>query len=144
MPGAPTVYTALFFWDEASAFAAGHRPCGECRHADYQRFRKAWTAADLPGSTIREIDRALHAARVRRDRSQVRTEALAADLPRGTFILLSGGPALWDGEAAHPWSPEGYSDPRDVTGRVTVLTPTPLVTLFRHGYTPESGIADQI
>ena len=41
----PGRWTALFFLDEATALAAGHRPCAECRHADYQRFRTAWSIA---------------------------------------------------------------------------------------------------
>ena len=48
--GAPTRYTALFFWDEPCALAAGHRPCAECRNADYRRFKTAWLAAGLPRS----------------------------------------------------------------------------------------------
>ena len=43
-------WTALFFWDEAVALAAGHRPCGQCRYVDYQRFKSAWQDAGLPGS----------------------------------------------------------------------------------------------
>jgi len=138
---APSRYTALFFWDEPSALAAGHRPCGECRNADYRRFRDAWLAAGLPGPGAVEIDRALHAARVTRDRRQVTHEALLGSLPDGVFIrrgeeaLVKWGGRLWR------WSREGYSL-AGVAGRepVRVLTPAPTVEAMRAGFVPMAPI----
>ncbi|MEM0922553.1 MAG: hypothetical protein AAGI13_05870 [Pseudomonadota bacterium] len=136
MRPARTIYTALFFWDEASAFAAGHRPCGECRRADYLRFRHAWREAGLPGETPSEIDRHLHRHRVARDRSQIRHEAEIETLPFGAFILLDQSPAAWTGDRALLWSPEGYRDAGATPARVTVLTPKPVLNLFTAGYRP--------
>lgn len=136
----PGRYTRLFFLDEAVALAAGHRPCGECRRRDYKAFRAAWaaaTGADLPGP--REMDRALHAARiVPRRRIQRTFEADLADLPDGTFIRATTGPALILGDRLLPWTPDGYGPPlrRPGTGRVTVLTPAPTVAVLRAGYRP--------
>ncbi len=97
---APGRYTELFFWDEAAALAAGHRPCWECRRADARRFRAAWQAAGLPGATAAEMDRLLHAARVTRNRRQVTHEAELAGLPDGVFLTRPEAPAAplikWD------------------------------------------------
>ncbi|PKP74474.1 MAG: hypothetical protein CVT84_08100 [Alphaproteobacteria bacterium HGW-Alphaproteobacteria-6] len=137
---APGRYTELFFLDEAVALAAGHRPCGECRRADYAAFRSAWAAAngtDLP--TPRAMDRALHAARVTpRQRGQRRHEADLAALPDGTFIAGDAAPLMVLGARLLPWTPAGYGAPcpRPTGGRVAVLTPAPTVAVLRAGYRP--------
>jgi hypothetical protein len=143
-PGAPTRYTALFFWDDACALAAGHRPCGECRNADYRRFKRAWLAAGLPGGKAQDIDRVLHAARVTRDRRQVTFEADLATLPDGAYLTRPGAddaPLLkWQGRLWH-WSPEGYADAgSDLSGIACVLTPAPTVAAIRAGYVPETTL----
>jgi hypothetical protein len=135
-PGSPTRYTALFFRDEVSALAAGHRPCGECRNADWRRFKAAWAAAA-------EIDRVLHAARVTRTRRQVTFDADLATLPDGVFLTLDteAAPLLkWHGHLWR-WSPEGYSDAGPGrAGTARVLTPAPTVAAIRAGYTPEHSL----
>lgn len=132
----PGRWTALFFWDEAAALTAGHRPCGECRHADYRRFVAAWQAAALPGDGPVARDRVLHAARVTRQREQVTHEARLADLPDGVFLRHAGRPALlWQG-ALHPWDDAGgYGAPvSPQRGTVEVLTPRPVVSTLAMGY----------
>ncbi|WP_420004426.1 hypothetical protein [Arenibacterium sp. LLYu02] len=139
---APGHYTELFFLDEATALAAGHRPCARCRPAAYRDFTARWQAV-LGGaadglSLPKTIDRALHAARITRQRGQVTHLAEAADLPDGTIITLDGQPQLlWQGRR-YGWSFDGYrllgSQPQ---GEVTVLTPAPLVAILRAGYRPE-------
>lgn len=134
---APGSYTELFFLDEATAYAAGHRPCAECRRAAYLAFRALWDGAFGPARAD-AIDAALHGARVRRDRSKLVFEATAETLPDGTMIRSAAGPALILGRDALPWSPGGYRAPRPRPhGTVTVLTPAPLVALFRDGLRPE-------
>lgn len=131
-------YTELFFHDEAVALAAGHRPCAECRRADYEGFRDAWQAAFGARPPAPEIDRVLHAARVdSRSRAQIRHAAEAADLPDGAMALLEGVAHLqWQG-ALHPWSVAGYGPARPpVAGPVTVLTPAPNVAVLAAGYRP--------
>ena len=127
-------YTELFFHDEAVAFAAGHRPCGECRRSDYAAFR---AAAGFDGP-IADFDRALHAARaVPRVYGQRRHRATLADLPDGCFILGDDGRArLVVGDALYPFRPEGYGapEPRPRGGEGTVLTPAPLIAALRAGY----------
>jgi hypothetical protein len=131
------IYTALFFWDEASALAAGHRPCAECRNADYKRYKAAWAAAGLPGRAAAEIDSILHAARVTRDRRQVTHRAEASTLPDGVFIAIGGAPHLIHRHRPWHWSPDGYAEAGEMPpGQVEVLTPAPTVAVLRAGYAP--------
>ena len=134
----PGRYTELFFHDEAVALAAGHRPCGECRRADFTDFLDA---AGHRGP-IADFDARLHAARaIPRRYTQRRTETDVASLPDGAFLLLESGAALlWNG-ALHPFTPEGYQAPRArPTGRVTCLTPSPTLTALREGYRPRVAL----
>ncbi len=103
----PGTYTELFFLDEAVALAAGHRPCGECRRAQYRAFIEAVndgveTRLDGP----RDLDRRLNDSR-----RAPRTTAPLADLPNGVFVSLDDDEfwLVWDG-SLHRWSPEGYFD----------------------------------
>jgi hypothetical protein len=135
---APHRYTELFFLDEATALAAGHRPCCECRREDFRRFQAAWRRAVGPDASAGTIDRALHRARVEpRSRRQIRCEAPLDDLPDGTFVLLPAVAAalLVQGDRLHPWHPGGYGPPRERrSSRATVLTPAPTVAVLRAGY----------
>jgi hypothetical protein len=150
-PMPPGRWTALFFWDEAAALAAGHRPCGECRREDYRRFMAAWTAAGLPGSPgaggaggPKCVDKHLHRHRVTRTRRQIRFEAAAADLPDGTFLIVPEAQRLpmllWQGGLWHLSLREGrYCAAGRPPGRVTVLTPRPIVEVLAAGYRPMVG-----
>jgi hypothetical protein len=131
----PGRYTALFFLDEATAFAAGHRPCAECRRTDYLRFRAAWPAHGE--ATIDQIDRRLHAER-RSGPWQPRTHlAELASLPDGAFIARADAAWLVLGASLLRWSPGGYTErePRPA-GQVVLLTPPSIIELFRNGYRP--------
>ncbi len=144
-PMPPGAYTALFFWDEACALAAGHRPCAQCRYADWRRFLAAWQAAGLPGARAATIDRALHAARVTRGRRQVRHACELSGLPDGAFLSRPQEPESpllkWQG-LLWRWSGEGYAEAgRAGRGIVTVLTPAPAVAAIRAGYRPAVRIA---
>jgi hypothetical protein len=132
--------TQLFFLDEATALAAGHRPCGECRRATYRAFVDAWTAGNpgaLPvgASTIDDLDRVLH-----HQRTGPRERASLADLPDGTFVALNGDPwpLLVLGDTLAEWRPDGYAPllPRPTT-TVEVLTPRSTVNALRAGYPPQ-------
>ncbi|HZY69238.1 MAG TPA: hypothetical protein VFE52_11650, partial [Devosia sp.] len=109
---APGNYTELFFLDEATALAAGHRPCAECRRNDYKSFLHAWIAGHGLGSrpSAGEIDAALHRARVDRRRKQVTFSTEARSLPDGAMIGVDGEPWLvWNG-ARHRWTFGGYRE----------------------------------
>lgn len=137
-PMPPGRYTALFFTDEAVALAAGHRPCGECRRPAYQAFRRAWAGAGLPGPTLAVADRHLHAARVGRDRRQIRHRAPVRDLPDGVFVIRGDLPSLiWRG-LLWPWEHGAYRAPVALPGsEITVLTPAPVVATIAAGYAPD-------
>lgn len=130
----PGTYTELFFLDEAVALAAGHRPCGECRRAQYRTYMAAVNqSVDEPLAGPKDLDR-----RLNRSRRAARAIASIADLPDGTFIAVGDDyRLLWDG-VLHRWTPEGYVDPLAVAdaGFVTaeVLTPATSVEALRHGY----------
>ncbi len=141
---APNRYTELFFLDEATALAAGHRPCGECRRPDLRRFRAAWLRGNpergVASDALTEaIDRELHRDRLAADRRPVTYPADLSALPDGVFVVADAGEALllWRGTLL-PWSPAGYGAPRPRPGRqrVTVLTPRSTVAAIAAGYTP--------
>lgn len=139
---APGNYTELFFLEEATALAAGHRPCATCRRDQYRAFIALWQAvhggAEEGRSLPQTIDRALHRARITRQRAQITHQANGADLPDGTIINDGGVPQLlWQGRR-YGWSFGGYSALGDASlGAVTVLTPAPLVAVLRAGYRPQ-------
>lgn len=142
-PGYRTRYTALFFWDEACALAAGHRPCGECRHRDHQRYKAAWLAAGQQGQRASEIDRVLHAARIDRTRSQRRVPVSWRSLPDGAMVVSSDSPdqacLVWKG-TLFAWSPGGYLPCHpDRPEQVSLLTPEPTVAAIAAGYRPIVG-----
>jgi hypothetical protein len=133
----PHHYTFLFFHDEAVSFAAGHRPCAECRRADYTRFRAAW-AAGLGGEppSAREMNRRLRTERlVPRTRRRRLHEARGDELPDGAFIVLDGAPHVITGSDAVQWTREGYAARRPrPSGPVTLITPPATVAALRAGY----------
>jgi hypothetical protein len=129
---APDSYTELFFLDEATAFAAGHRPCAECRRADYNRFKAAF-AASRPGEAIAaagQMDAVLHAQRT----AAVRARAPAASLPDGALAAIDGQAFLKLDDSLRPWTPSGYGATRALPGgEVEVLTPPAILALLRAG-----------
>ncbi|HLK50500.1 MAG TPA: hypothetical protein VKT49_20310 [Bryobacteraceae bacterium] len=139
---APNRYTELFFLDEAVAFAAGHRPCAECRREKFNEFKAAWRrwkgmAPEAPLSAD-EMDLELHPARTERGRKVI-YEARLDSLPDGCFVEMEQTPWLVRGDGLFLWTPEGYRQKRARPRRlaVKVLTPRPMVECFRRGYEPE-------
>jgi hypothetical protein len=135
----PGRYTGLYFLDEASAFAAGHRPCAECRRDDYRRFQAAWRVARPEASTrADDMDRVLHADRVDADGSKRVYEAELSELPDGVMIADSDAAWLVLGGSLLRWTPFGYTDVRSRTNgvRADVLTPASIVAVIEAGYAP--------
>ncbi len=132
-PMPPGRYTSLFFLDEATALAAGHRPCFECRREDARAFHAKWNSAR--GSSVAgvdPVDRVLHA-----ERTAGPHEGDAAGLPDGAMIDLGGVPHLVLGDRVLPWDPSGYGAPAPrPVGTVRVLTPPSVVGAMRAGYVP--------
>jgi hypothetical protein len=144
---APGQYTELFFLDEATALAAGHRPCAECQPERFEHFRALWAAANprlarAPRPAAPALDALLHAQRLT-PRGQKRTYAApAASLPGGTFVVLPGAPHAYLvlGHWLLRWSPFGYdaavARPTSAGATIRVLTPRSVVKTLTAGYTP--------
>jgi hypothetical protein len=137
----PGRWTALFFLDEATALAAGHRPCGYCRRADHQWFAESWRAGrslqDRPRAA--QMDDELHAERVdARTRRKVTRTAVVGDLPDGAMIYRADTLGLWCDGSLLPWSLEGYGAPVTVSAQSvgTLLTPPSIVAALWAGYRP--------
>jgi len=118
----PGRFTELFFLDEATAFAAGHRPCALCRREDYNRFLELVGAGGAD-----EIDARLH-----EERTGPRPAA-DGDLPDGAFVLVDDAPWLVAGGRLRLWTPAGYTDTRPAE-RAVLVTPPTLVDALRGGW----------
>jgi hypothetical protein len=136
-------YTELFFLDEATALAAGHRPCGFCRHKDFIRFVYAWARGNgnLLNVSVKEIDAQLHDDRVSRNREQITYPDFIDVLPDGVFVELSEAPGaawlIWCDQLLR-WQTDGYEERRakPVGQMVNVLTPKSTVKAIAAGYRP--------
>ena len=136
---APGLYTELFFLDEATALAAGHRPCYECRYSDAKRFRDALmragvfqnkpAASDISRMITGEIQDVLKGGTERED---IDIEAI----PNGAMFALEGAPFLKWNDLAYPWHFGGYGTPTVLPRRVTRLTPRATCLAMLHGYQP--------
>ena len=139
-----STYTELFFLDEATAFAAGHRPCASCSRARYDEFKSRWLVAHgaLSSATtpsINDIDKLLHGERATRDGAKVTYEARLSSLPLGAFVELDGAAFLVWNRGLTRWSFSGYSGLQLQPGpstRVRVLTPESVVRAFAGGLRP--------
>ena len=137
----PGKFTELFFLDEATAFAAGHRPCALCRREDYVRFTEAWSELHPGAVGAYAIDAQLHDERVDPvTRAHRVHDAPRASLPDGAFVLEGGAPFLVLGGQLLEWTPAGYAArrPRPTRGDAAVVTPPSLVEMLR--LTPEGAV----
>ena len=142
---APRIWTPLFFLDDAVALAAGHRPCGECRRADYRAYQAAVTAAIAADRPVRalELNRRLAGERLRRgsgvDRAGDRRlwTAHPLSLPAGTVVVSAGVPHLLTGSTMLPFSFAGWGPAVPVpSGDIDVLTPPTSVLALANGFVP--------
>ena len=125
-------YTELFFLDEPTALAAGHRPCFECRREDAVRFRDALGEGRL---SVAEMDARLQEERL--DGRAKRSHRRPVDsLPDGAFIAIEGRAYVLRGDALFRWSFEGYGPPlpRPLSGDVDALTPPTMLRALAAGY----------
>ena len=131
----PGRYTELFFLDEATALAAGHRPCAECMRGRFNEFRAAWSA-DPTAAT--ELDAALHAERLTPDGAQATWRSPLGDLPDGAMVALDRTSHLVRAGALRPWSFSGYGPPApfDPALDAEVLTPRSTARAIAAGFRP--------
>jgi hypothetical protein len=134
----PHHYTFLYFHDEAVSFAAGHRPCAECRRESYDAYRESWADAVGVGvPSAKQMNRQLHGERIVRGTHRRRIHELPwADLPDGAFVLLDKAPAVVLGEQLTEWAHDGYGrrQTRPRRGTAAVITPPSTVAVLRAGY----------
>jgi hypothetical protein len=123
-PMPPGRYTGLFFLDDATALAAGHRPCAECRNADYRSFLALTEAAGAD-----DLDARLH-----HERLAPKQEREVASLPDGAFVLLDGEPWLVTSGELQRWTPAGYAERRAAIGRAPVVTPATSLRVLESGW----------
>lgn len=138
----PHHYTELFFLDEATALAAGHRPCCECRRKRYIEFNSYWKKANLNTSSesikSSDIDKSLHEERMRLGVKNTYLSKIK-DLPDGTIFSNKGSAYLKLNNMIYLWSLKGYQLQNKTTfpKNVDVLTPKSLVKIFKLGFKPE-------
>ena len=124
----PRRWTELFFLDEATALAAGHRPCAECRREDYRRWQAAWPHHDTHADAM---DRVLHHQRL----TDTKPRTAIADLPPSVMVEHQQQPWLVTPEGLRAWSFSGYGPPTRAHGEAALLTPAVTVETIRNGYT---------
>ena len=141
---APNSYSELFFLDEATALAAGHRPCAECRRERYKEFKLIWFQANpqfgSDTASISVLDKQLHLERVDRAKNKVTFNAIVSSLPEGTIFEHEGNAYLSWQDQYFMWTHHGYmsiSSSLDMNCMVTVLTPKSIVETFRNGFVPK-------
>jgi len=138
----PGSYTELFFLDEATALAAGHRPCAECRRQEYNEFRRCWLAAhgELTGHppSADWMDAELHRDRLLRPRVRNTYQDDIGALADGVFIVYGNEAWLLWRSALLRWTPGGYAERRlrPTRGSVMILTPRATARTVAAGYTP--------
>ncbi len=146
---APNRYTELFFMDEAVSFAAGHRPCFECRRADFDKFKSFWLVGNPEykfdeKTPFQKIDEILHKERLDKHGSKVIFEEDVNNIPNGSFVLINDNAFLVLDGMLFLWSPFGYekSIPIPDLNKLSVLTPKSTVNALRAGYTPQMLVKD--
>jgi hypothetical protein len=134
----PGRYTELFFLDDATALAAGHRPCAECRRADYLGFIDAWPDSRSQRPSAAAVNARLHAERLTDARTQRRHERALDELPDGAFVLRDDDPWLVIGHELVRWTPAGYTDAaeRPAGVQAVVITPPSIVAVLEREWRP--------
>jgi hypothetical protein len=131
-------WTELFFLDEATAFAAGHRPCFFCRRDDANRFRAAWEQGNsVKGVRAKEIDAVLHGERLERGKKRLHPLPMPMTrLPDGAMVQRGEQSFLIVHGRALQWSMAGYGEADDKTGDAMLLTPPSILRALAAGYRP--------
>jgi hypothetical protein len=130
-------WTELFFLDEATAFAAGHRPCFYCRREDATRFRAAWEQGNGVSDLLApEIDAVLHRERFASGKKLHPLPMRLEKLPDGAMVQQSDQNYLIAQGRALLWSPGGYSQTTAASNGAMLLTPPSTLRAFSAGYRP--------
>ena len=131
-------WTELFFLDEATAFAAGHRPCFFCRREDANRFRAAWEEGNGVANVLaRQIDALLHRERLEGGKKRLHALPMPLEkLPEGAMVQAGDESFLIAQGRAMLWSPGGYRKPESAIENAMLLTPPSTLRALSRGYRP--------
>ena len=131
-------WTELFFLDEATALAAGHRPCFHCRRDDANRFRAAWEAGNgVANIRAREIDTVLHRERLNGWTKRLHPLPMPLEkLPEGAMVSQGSESFLMVQGQAYAWSPAGYRRAQEAPREAMLLTPPSTLRALSGGYRP--------
>jgi hypothetical protein len=131
-------WTELFFLDEATAFAAGHRPCFFCRRDDARRYRAAWEAGNgASGISAKAMDAVLHRERLDRGRKRLHPLPMPlSGLPDGAMVQQGEDSFLVMQGRVLRWSPAGYADAQGRLDDARLLTPPSTLRALSAGYQP--------
>ena len=143
----PGNYTELFFLDEATSFAAGHRPCFECRRERASTFKSSWLLGNpaygfTEKTKIGEIDNIIHEERINKEGKKIAFNEDIRRLPNGAFIAIDHHPYVVNNGRMYLWTPSGYGQefPFPSEDLVDVLTPRSIVNAFKAGYLPQINL----
>jgi hypothetical protein len=131
-------WTELFFLDEATALAAGHRPCFFCRRDDANRFRAAWQEGNgVAGVLARDIDAVLHRERLVGAKKRLHAVPMPLQqLPDGAMVQAGNESYLIEQGRALTWSPAGYRAAQHALQDAMLLTPPSTLRALTAGYRP--------
>lgn len=132
-------WTELFFFDEATALSAGHRPCFYCQRERAKAFQAAWADGnDVARQSAPEMDRVLHTERLDAKGGKKRHPLTSpiADLPDGSMIASGENAYLVHNRRTYLWSWDGYAACPLPARDVTLLTPPSTVRTLLAGYKP--------
>ena len=129
-------YSELFFLDEVTALAAGHRPCFECRRQEAELFAALFARGNRRARAA-AMDAVLHAERLDGKAKRVHRRKIDT-LPDGAMIALGGGAFALRGERLLRWTSSGYGPARvrPLATVVDVLTPPSILAVLSRGYRP--------
>ena len=131
-------WTELFFLDEATALAAGHRPCFFCRRDDANRFRAAWEEGNGVRRVLaRDIDAVLHRERLSGAKKRMHAVPMSLqELPDGAMLQEGAESYLVLQSRALKWSPAGYRNAPNAIKDAMLLTPPSTLRALSAGYRP--------
>lgn len=124
----PGHYTELFFLDEATALAAGHRPCMECQRERATEFKRIWNEVNEPVRTLVEMDEVLY-----QERTGIRPIARVGDLPNGAMVSDGDSVFLVRNHEFLRWNFDGYH-PGSTRDDLTLLTPQSILRVIAAGF----------
>ena len=137
----PGLYTELFFLDEATSLAAGHRPCAECRRSDFTNYATKWNKIQgLPGRAyVKDMDPVLHDQRHASARTSPNQTVIPSDQPNGTMVVIKGAPHLVWQNFLWRWTSGGYENPIRIScvSSAQLITPIATRSILAAGYTPQ-------